>query len=227
MTPTPKSGSKGMPGRSCFRAAPAGSTRSRRDAKVWDALRFVFLMRAPEPEHRNQSIADVSQIAVSKLPSSPGQPYLGFRYLELQPRHGPAGGGHLPTVVSVRTWALGAMGPVIPEPAGCGNVGCWSPDPASWRRSVGLQHGTRGLREWMNGCSAIDSFTIAFTSAFTPVSTPTPVGGLLLGNHALAGVIPGRSRRPLSGRSRCPPAPRRDDHRRGSHIPGPIRNCRC
>ena len=41
----------------------------------------------------------------------------------------------------------------------------------------------------MIGCS-----TIAFT--------PTPMWQvLLLGSHALAGVIPGRSRRPLSGRS--------------------------
>ena len=64
----------------------------------------------------------------------------------------------------------------------------------------------------MIGCS-----TIAFT--------PTPMGQvLLLGSHALAGVIPGRSRRPLSGR--CLIRSRRDDHRRGSPIPGPIRNCR-
>ena len=67
MTPTPKSGSNGMPGRSCFRAALAGSTRSRRDAKVWDALRFVFLMRASGPEHCRRV-----QIAVSKLPELPG-----------------------------------------------------------------------------------------------------------------------------------------------------------
>ena len=41
----------------------------------------------------------------------------------------------------------------------------------------------------MIGCS-----TIAFT--------PAPMWQvLLLGNHALAGVIPGRSRMPLSGRS--------------------------
>ena len=58
-----------MPGRSCFRAAPAGSTRSRRDAKVWDALRFVFLMRAPEPEHRDQSIADVSRSPSAGCPA--------------------------------------------------------------------------------------------------------------------------------------------------------------
>ena len=221
MTPTPKSGSNGMPGRSCFRAAPAGSTRSRRDAKVWDALRFVFLMRVSEPEHCGRV-----QIAVSKLPSSPGNRTSAFGIWSSNQGMDQLGEG-----TSRRSFRSG-HGPwerwvQVPEPAGCGNVGCWSPDPASWRRSVGLQHGTRGLREWMNGCSAIDSFTIAFTSAFTPVSTPTPVGGLLLGNHALAGVIPGRSRRPLSGRSRCPPAPRRDDHRRGSHIPGPIRNCRC
>ena len=50
---------------------------------------------------------------------------------------------------------------------------------------------TWGLRRWMIGCS-----TIAFT--------PTPMGQvLLLGSHALAGVIPGRSRRPLSSCCRC------------------------
>ena len=64
----------------------------------------------------------------------------------------------------------------------------------------------------MIGCS-----TIAFT--------PTPMWQvLLLGSHALAGVILGRSRRPWSGR--CLSRSQRDDRRRGSHIPGPIRNCR-
>ena len=64
----------------------------------------------------------------------------------------------------------------------------------------------------MIGCS-----TIAFT--------PAPMGQvLLLGNHALAGVIPGRSRRPLSGP--LPIRSRRDDHRHGSRILGPIRNYR-
>ena len=43
----------------------------------------------------------------------------------------------------------------------------------------------------MIGCS-----NIAFT--------PAPMGQVLLpGSHALAGVIPGRSRRPLSSRCRC------------------------
>ena len=66
----------------------------------------------------------------------------------------------------------------------------------------------------MIGCS-----TIAFT--------PTPMGQvLLLGSHALAGVILGRSRRALSSRCRCLIRSRRDDHRRGSRIPGPIPNCR-
>ena len=46
----------------------------------------------------------------------------------------------------------------------------------------------------MTGCS-----TIAFT--------PTPMGQvLLLGSHALAGVILGRSQRSLSSRCRCPSA---------------------
>ena len=64
-----------------------------------------------------------------------------------------------------------------------------------WFTSAVTHHGTWGLRRWMIGCS-----TIAFT--------PTPMGQvLLLGSHALAGVILGRSRRPLSSRCRCPSAP--------------------
>ena len=56
----------------------------------------------------------------------------------------------------------------------------------------------------MIGCS-----TIAFT--------PAPMWQvLLLGSHALAGVIPGRSERPWSGR--CLIRSRREDHRRGSRI---------
>ena len=56
----------------------------------------------------------------------------------------------------------------------------------------------------MIGCS-----TIAFT--------PTPMGQvLLLGSHALAGLILGRSRRPLSGR--CLSALGVRNHRRGSRI---------
>ena len=79
-----------------------------------------------------------------------GQSYLGFRYLELQPRHGPW-----------ERWD------VIPGPAGCGNVGCWSPDPASWHRSVGLRYGQQGFRYRMTGSSG---------TAFTP----TPVRRVLL-----------------------------------------------
>ena len=79
-----------------------------------------------------------------------GQSYLGFRYLELQPRHGPW-----------ERWD------VIPGPAGCGNVGCWSPDPASWRRSVGLRYGQQGFRYRMTGSSG---------TAFTP----TPISQVLL-----------------------------------------------
>ena len=61
----------------------------------------------------------------------------------------------------------------------------------SRNRRVRSHHGTWGLRQWMIGCS-----TIAFT--------PAPMWQvLLLGSHALAGVIPGRSRRSLSSRCRC------------------------
>ena len=80
-------------------------------------------------------------------------------------------------------------------------------NPGSWNRGVGLHHGTWGLIRWMIGCS-----TIAFT--------PAPMGQvLLLGSHALADVIPGRSRRPLSGR--CLSALGVRNHRRGSHILAP------
>ena len=79
----------------------------------------------------------------------------------------------------------------IPEPAGCGNEGSSFTNPGSWHRRVRSHHGTWGLRRWMIGCS-----TIAFT--------PTPMWQvLLLGSHALAGMILGRSRRPLSSRCRC------------------------
>ena len=174
MTPTPKSGSNGMPGRSCFRAAPAGSTWSRRDAKVWDALRFVFLMGASGQEHCRRV-----QIAFSGLPELPGsrtwelviwnaKQGLG----QLGEGDGARSAGRCPTAVygpiSVR-YRAGERRGEMSEPAGCGNVGCSSPDRRIGHRSVGLQHGTWGLRRWMTSCS-----TIAFIPAFTPVSTPTP-----------------------------------------------------
>ncbi len=132
-----------------------------------------------------------------------GQPYLVFRSLAFLLGMGqPPGGrrrsptpGRRPTAVEVRTWVRGAG---VKEPAGCGNVGSSFTNRGSWNRGAGLHPGTWGLRRWMIGCS-----TIAFT--------PTPMWQvLLLGSHAWAGVIPGRSQRPLSGRSR------REDHRRGT-----------
>ena len=83
----------GLPGRSCSRGTPASSTRSRGKAKVWDALRFVFLMGAPEPEHRNQSIADVSRSPSASCPA----------VRATVPRLSVFGA---PTMA----WALGAMG---------------------------------------------------------------------------------------------------------------------
>ena len=66
----------------------------------------------------------------------------------------------------------------------------------------------------MIGCS-----TIAFT--------PTPMGQvLLLGSHALAGVIPRAKPEAIVEPLPLPIRSRRDDHRRGSRIPGPIRNYR-
>ena len=161
MTPTPTSGSNGMPGRSCFRAAPAGSTWSRRDAKVWDALRFVFLMRASGPEHCRRV-----QIAVSKLPSSTGNRTSAFGVWSSNQGMDQLGEG-----ASRRSLRSGYRSEErrgeIPEPAGCGNVGCWSPDPASWRRSVGLRYGQQGFRYRMTGSSG---------TAFTP----TPISQVLL-----------------------------------------------
>ena len=161
MTPTPKSGSNGMPGRSCFRAAPAGSTRSRRDAKVWDALRFVFLMGASEPEHCRRV-----QIAVSKLPSSPGNPTSAFGVWSFNQGMDQLGEG------TSRRSLWSGHGPwerwdVIPGPAGCGNVGSSSPDPASWHRSVGLRSGQQGFRYRMTGSSGT-------------ACTPTPISQVLL-----------------------------------------------
>ena len=37
--------------------------------------------------------------------------------------------------------------------------GVFVSDRGSWRRSVGLQHGTWGLRRWMTGCSTIGIHT--------------------------------------------------------------------
>ena len=167
-----------MPGRSCFRATPAWSTRSRREDGGWDALRFVSLTEATEPEHCRRV-----QIVVGKLPGLPGD-RTGRTVLGVGPR--PAAqwslrSGH----GSAEPWVE------IPGSAGCGNVGSPFTNRGSWHRGVCLHHGTCGLMRWMIGCS-----TIAFT--------PAPMWQvLLLGNHALAGVIPGRSRRSLSSRCRC------------------------
>ena len=70
----------GLPGRSCFRATPAWSTRSRREDGGWDALRFVSLTEATEPEHCSRI-----QIVVGKLPGLPGD-RTGRTVLEVGPR---------------------------------------------------------------------------------------------------------------------------------------------
>ena len=189
-----------MPGRSCFRATPAWSTRSRREDGGWNALRFVFLTEATEPEHCRRV-----QIVVGKLPGLPGNRTWSFgpwRSSWAWASHREGGDeapprGRRPTVVAVRHGSAEHWDE-IPGPAGYGNVGSSFTNRGSWNRGAGLHPGTWGLRRWMIGCS-----TIAFT--------PTPMWQvLLLGSHAWAGVIPGRSQRPLSGRSR------REDHRRGT-----------
>ena len=128
---------------------------------MWDALRFVFLMRASEPEHCRRV-----QIAVSKLPSSPGNRTSAFGVWSSNQGMDQLGEG-----ASRRSLRSGYRSEErrgeIPEPAGCGNVGCWSPDPASWRRSVGLRYGQQGFRYRMTGSSG---------TAFTP----TPISQVLL-----------------------------------------------
>ena len=64
--PTREFISQGVFGRSCFRATPAWSTRSRRGVNVRDALRAVYLTEATEPEHCRRV-----QIVVGKLPGLP------------------------------------------------------------------------------------------------------------------------------------------------------------
>ena len=116
-----------------------------------------------------------------------GQPYLGFRYLELQPRHGPAGGGHLPTVVAVRISVRGAQG----------------------RDSL-------TGRMWKCGVLVSGPGELAPECWFTLRSAGIPVPDDRLLRHRIhtdadfagpapgeVGVIPGRSRRPLSGRCLC------------------------
>ena len=126
-------------------------------------------------------------------------PYLGFWALAFLLRHGPATGKAAtgpPTQDAARRSFRSVHGSAkrwdeIPGPAGCGNEGSSFTNRGSWNRGVGSHHGTWGLRRWMIGCS-----TIAFT--------PIPMGQVLLpGSHALAGVILGPSRRPLSSRCRC------------------------
>ena len=149
-------------------------------AKVWDALRFVFLMRASGPEHRNQSIADVSRSPSASCWSSPGNRTSAFGVWssnqgmdQLGEGDGARSAGRCPLAVygpiSVRyrageRWGRDVLGRQDVEMRGVGlrtgGVG---------HRSVGSQHGTWGLRRWMTSCS-----TIAFIPAFTPVSTPTP-----------------------------------------------------
>ena len=85
-------------------------------------------------------------------------------------------------------------------------------EAGTWR--VRSHHGTWGLMRWMIGCS-----NIAFP--------PTPMGQvLLLGSHALAGVIPRAKPAAIVEPLPLPIRSRRDDHRRGSPILGPIRNYR-
>ena len=126
-------------------------------------------------------------------------PYLGFWALAFLLRLGPATGKAAtgpPTQDAARRSFQSVHGSAkrwdeIPEPAGCGNQGGSFTNRGSWPRGAGLHHGTWGSRQWMIGCS-----TIAFT--------PAPMGQvLLLGSHALASVIPGRSRMPLLSRCRC------------------------
>ena len=64
--PTREFISQGVFGRSCFRATPAWSTRSRRGVNVRDALRAVYLTEATEPEHCRRV-----QTVVGKLPALP------------------------------------------------------------------------------------------------------------------------------------------------------------
>ena len=122
--------------------------------------------RASGPEHCRRV-----QIAVSKLPGSPGNRTSAFGVWSSNQGMDQLGEG-----TSRRSLRSG-HGPwerwdLIPGPAGCGNVGCWSPDPASWHRSVGLRYGQRGFRYRMTGSSG---------TAFTP----TPIGlALLLWSHA-------------------------------------------
>ena len=131
-----------------------------------------------------------------QIAGTAGQPYLVFRSLALLLRHGPATGRAATEPQnggaarrSLRSgYGSAERWDEIPGLAGCGNEGSSFTNRGSCHRGVGLHHGTWGLIRWMIGCS-----TIAFT--------PTPMCQvLLLGNHASAGVIPGRSRRPLSGR---------------------------
>ncbi len=188
--PTREFISQGVFGRSCFRATPAWSTRSRRGVNVRDALRAVYLTEATEPEHCRRV-----QTVVGKLPGLPGNRTWSFSpwrssWAWASHREGGDGApqrGRRPAGVEVRHGS-GERWDEIPGPAGCGNQGGSFTNRGSWPRGAGLHHGTWGLIRWMIGCS-----TIAFT--------PAPMWQvLLLGSHASAGVIPGRSQRPWSGR---------------------------
>ena len=116
-------GPNGLPGRSCFRATPAWSTRSRRGVNVRDALRAVYLTEATEPEHCRRV-----QIVVGKLPGLPDRTWAfgPWRSSWAWASHreggdGAPNAGRRPTVVrsghgSAERWDE------IPEPAGCGHV---------------------------------------------------------------------------------------------------------
>ena len=111
--PTREFISQGVFGRSCFRATPAWSTRSRRGVNVRDALRAVYLTEATEPEHCRRV-----QIVVGKLPGLPGNrtwsfgPWRSNQGMGQHERKGDEApsAGRRPTVVAVRTWVRGAMG---------------------------------------------------------------------------------------------------------------------
>ena len=90
------------------------STRSRREAGGWDALRFVSLRESSEPEHCRRV-----QIVVGKLPGLPGNrtwAFGGWRSNQGMGQHDRKGGegapptGRRPMVVAVRNQVLGKAG---------------------------------------------------------------------------------------------------------------------
>ena len=188
MTPTPKSGSNGMPGRSCSRGTPASSTRSRGKAKVWDALRFVFLMGAPESRASGPEHCRRVQIAVSKLPSSPGNRTSAFGVWSSNQGMDQLGEGTSRRSLRSGYRSLRSAGDLIPETGRmwkCGVLvsGPGELAPECWftLRSAGIQvPDDRLLRHRIH------------TDADFAGPAPGEVG-----------VIPERSRRPMSGRCLC------------------------